>query len=270
MTTTTQRQKSPDLSPRKNSVEVIVVKTPSPEEIALDIESAVKFESSMMEGTSVDEKEVDEDMVRQQWKYLETLGFAKDKPLRPDSNGNLSVHIAAMNNMHDMVRHLITQGRVPLNSQGQLGDTPLGWAADKGHVKTVRTLLELRADPGRTRTTTYAKKRQTPLWVAAVGNHSEVVRLLIEYQANVDIPEQECNQTPLWSAACAGHRQVVDILLEASADVTIYGRPVSSSLRYTPQGIAKKCGKKDVYEAIIAYTSENRSRPTTTTIMGTA
>ena len=87
--------------------------------------------------------------------------------------------------------------------------TPLGLAAEAGHVEIVRTLLSAGANPDLGGAT-------TPLEAAVVGGHHEVVQVLLNQRADVNKAVEE-GFTPLMTAATTGDLELVQMLLNAGA-----------------------------------------------------
>lgn len=97
--------------------------------------------------------------------------------------------------------------------QNNDNETPLHCAAQYGHTKVVRLLLEELTDP-----TMRNNKFETPLDLAALYGRLEVVRLLLSAHPNL----LGCNtkkHTPLHLASRNGHLSVVEVLLDAGMDI---------------------------------------------------
>ncbi|XP_049767351.1 poly [ADP-ribose] polymerase tankyrase-1-like [Schistocerca cancellata] len=86
--------------------------------------------------------------------------------------------------------------------------TALHWAAEKGHEKAVKCLVEGGADVD-ARSSGW---QETPLHKAACNGHEAVVRLLLEAGAEADA-RNKTQSTPLLVAAYHGHVAVVRLLL---------------------------------------------------------
>jgi len=94
------------------------------------------------------------------------------------------------------------------------GNTPLNAAAIRGHLDTVKMLIEHGA------TLDLADQdKDTPLKNAARNGHIDVVRYLIKQCADVNAFGRH-QTTPLTSAAYNGHKEIIELLLEHGADLT--------------------------------------------------
>ena len=94
-------------------------------------------------------------------------------------------------------------------------NTPLTYAAIKGHVEVVRVLLEGGANVDRAN-----GNESTALHLAAYKGHLDVCRLLLDWGANVD-RLNKWQYTALHYAAWEGHLSVVKLLVERGADVSV-------------------------------------------------
>jgi len=90
--------------------------------------------------------------------------------------------------------------------------TPLHFACQKGHVDTVRLLLEQCADVNRA-----TESGATPLYIACSKGHVDVARLLLDNGADANRPTED-GRTPLLIAGQKGHVDIVRLLLENSED----------------------------------------------------
>jgi len=96
-----------------------------------------------------------------------------------------------------MVELLLAKNGVDPNSKNSHGQTPLSWAAEKGHGGLVELLL---AKDGVD--LNYGNiYGQTPLSLAAGRGHDAVVRLLLAKDGvNVNSKDTEYGRTPPWWA----------------------------------------------------------------------
>jgi len=133
----------------------------------------------------------------------------------PSHPSGSSLHYAAHCGLHTMVRYLIIERSLDVNSRGfRKKSTPLHRASAMGHVEVVRTLLEHGADM-----TAQNEDGSTPLHRASRRGCVEVLRVLLEHGA--DATAQDKNRsTPLHQASIAGHVDSMRILLQYGVDAT--------------------------------------------------
>jgi len=113
-----------------------------------------------------------------------------------------------------LVQDMLDQG-AGVNAMDMNWDTPIYWAADNGHIKTIRLLLAKGADVNLADINGW-----TPLSNAAHNGHIEVVKLLLAKGANVNAADLY-RHTPIYWAAGSGHTEIVKLLLSHEADVNI-------------------------------------------------
>jgi len=94
-----------------------------------------------------------------------------------------------------------------------LKNTPLHYAAGRGHLLVVQALLHARADVN-----AQDYSGSTPLHCAALNGHITVVQELLQARANVNA-QDHCGSTPLHCAALNGHITVSQELIHAGANV---------------------------------------------------
>lgn len=122
-----------------------------------------------------------------------------------DATGHIPIFVAARDGKAEMVTLLASHGvdiDAPIYSDGR---RPLYWAADGGHLDTVRTLLELGATID-----ALDSFGQTALWVCAHCIANEVLNV-------PDKVRWRSNQ----SRSPQGHTAVAEALILAGADVNI-------------------------------------------------
>ncbi|KAM9752226.1 ankyrin repeat and SAM domain-containing protein 1A isoform 4-T4 [Menidia menidia] len=127
-----------------------------------------------------------------------------------------------------------------INAKNNDNETPLHCAAQYGHTRVVRLLLEELTDP-----TMRNNKFETPLDLAALYGRLEVVKLLLTAHPNL----LSCNtkkHTPLHLASRNGHLSVVEVLLDAGMDIN-YETEKGSALHE-----AALYGKTDVVQKLLS------------------
>ena len=129
------------------------------------------------------------------------------------------------------------------DSSSNNGQTPLSWAAENGHSRIVKLLLEQDVHPD----TPDAEYSRTPLSVAAGNGHEGIVKLLLERKDVNPNSSSKYGITPLWQAAENGHEGIVKLLLERK-DVN----PDSSSKSgRTPLSCAAMRGHEGVVKLLL-------------------
>lgn len=132
------------------------------------------------------------------------------------------ISLAALRGDDQSVRRLIASGA---NVNSNKGFTPLIGAAQNGHTKIVRMLIEANADVNYALTINDPDSNGLTALAAASNNgHFEVVRELINARANVNARTSD-GKTPLIVASLFGHQNVVKLLLEANANINIKAGP---------------------------------------------
>jgi ankyrin repeat protein len=108
------------------------------------------------------------------------------------------------------LRALLDGGEQDLKARNRKGLTPLGRAAQTGHLALVQALLESGAevDDGGV---------LTPLLSAAEKHHEPVIRTLLEAGADVNKADEQ-KRTPLMASAADGNLEIVRALLDGGAD----------------------------------------------------
>ena len=158
----------------------------------------------------------------------ESLGHAEVVKLLQDAGAPRETSIALLPLEAYVPRYLVVnakRGR-PLNPQAALallsrgavvkadGETALLFAAMRGDVKAVSSLLDNGADVN-----VRHEDGWSGLMLAAVNGHSPVVQALLDKGANVETKENLMGQTALIWAVKGAHTAVVKALLKAGANV---------------------------------------------------
>ncbi|KAI1737533.1 ankyrin repeat-containing domain protein [Xylaria scruposa] len=192
-----------------------------------------------------------------------------------------AVHLAAGFGLWKAIMELVRKGHDP-NATDDFGRTPLVWAIENGHHKTVQVLLatekidpNLRGDCNASfpwsrrkkvwdgedpkqelllhRPGYYYECGATPLWYAAwAGDYMAVEWLLATTRVDPNYGDDYFSTTPLWCAAGNGHEVVVKLLLANNSEID--GSPYGGM---TPLLIAAMNG----YEAIVGLLLEKGADP---------
>jgi ankyrin repeat domain-containing protein 50 len=131
--------------------------------------------------------------------------------------------------MYNLLLRLFEGKAVNTNATDEDGQTPLLWAAQKGHEAAVKLLLERGAE-----LETKDKDGQTPLLWAAQNGDEAVVKLLLERGAELETKDKD-GQTPLLWAAQNGDEAVVKLLLERGAELETKDNDVQTPLLWAAQ-----------------------------------
>lgn len=159
----------------------------------------------------------------------------------PHSGRTLVAAAAARGNV-EVVRLMLSSGKVDLESKDANGRTPLALAALSGSAETLRLLLA----SGKVNVDSRDTDGRTPLALAAFGGSVETVRMLLNckgIRANV---QDNMGRTPLSLAAQTGVVGAVDLLFRAGADPKL-----SDTDRRTPLSFAAEEGLPGVSKYLI-------------------
>lgn len=160
---------------------------------------------------------------------------------RAVSASELPIVAAAYNDDFDQVARLIADG-AEVNKKNDYGVAALSLAAQSGHSKLIKLLLESGADPE-----TSLKGGETVLMTAARTGKPESVELLLSHGANVHARDWKEQDALMWAVA-DGHHEVVKLLLDAGADAN---RKLNSG--FTPMLFAVRNGHSKVVETLIDH-----------------
>lgn len=134
-------------------------------------------------------------------------------------DGMTALHWAAERGAVDLVRTLLFAGANPSASTRNGDYTPLHLAAKVGRSDVIVELLDAGGKIDATTSTGV-----TPLHFAAQSARPEAVQVLIDRGAAVDPRESAYDQTPLMWAAAFDHVEVVRSLLERGADFGLFSQ----------------------------------------------
>ncbi|KAJ5438537.1 uncharacterized protein N7458_009535 [Penicillium daleae] len=158
-----------------------------------------------------------------------------------DRGGGL--HFAAELDRIEMIEILLKKGTQINDCDNHYRQqTPLSSAAERGHLQSVRLLLDRGADPK----SADVNGRQPLSWAAQNG-HTQVVDCLLEKtRDDIDL-EDDTGKTPLCYAAMNGRGDVVGMLLSKGAQHSVKDRDGHDPLHYALQS-----GNKAAIEAFSA------------------
>ncbi|GAM38563.1 ankyrin repeat-containing protein [Talaromyces pinophilus] len=165
-----------------------------------------------------------------------------------DSRGLSPAFLAASKGHLAVVKLLLETGRVNANSEGPHGQTLFSWAARWGHAAVVATLLATGSVVVNSRDPQFGR---TALAWASLHGHETVVRLLVGTKG-IDLNVGDfTDRTPLHLAAWKGHAAVVALLLKSRVDV----QPKDDG-GLTPLSMALRWGHGLVVELLLQETGE--------------
>lgn len=198
----------------------------------------------------------------QELERLHALDFCRKENLKPIAGREHALlrqtaGIASLNNWPDVIEFLITQKLVGidvLEKVDETMDSPLIFAARRGHVAVVETLLRhgVRAD-------IMGQNAVTALMTSSMGGHTAVVKVLLQYGADPNMREPSILTTALLIAADRGHADIVKMLLQRGASVDI-----KNSKQVTALELAAVSGHAAVVEVLL----EHGANPNTETPEG--
>lgn len=110
-----------------------------------------------------------------------------------DEHGSTLVCAATISGSYEILKLLITKDDcdIDIEKPDHSGQTPLHWAAIKGHCSVGQLLIDSKADPNINDT-----EYRTPLHWAVLQGHTEFVRVLMRAGADANLTDEE-GQTPL-------------------------------------------------------------------------
>ncbi|XP_044131117.1 receptor-interacting serine/threonine-protein kinase 4-like [Bufo gargarizans] len=129
----------------------------------------------------------------------------------------VSLHYAAWQGHLNIVKLLAKQCKANLNCQTSDGRTPLHLAAQRGHYRVARILVELGCDVNIPN-----MQLKTPLHIAAETGHTSTARLLIHHGANISATTVE-GYTALDLANHYRHYSAVKLLMDARPNLNCEG-----------------------------------------------
>ena len=122
--------------------------------------------------------------------------------------GDTPLYQACYNEQSEVVKELLKNENVPINSINDEGHTPLVIACIRENTLIANILLEANADPN-----IALLDGNTALHFASSWNNKYIAESLLKYNANINA-QNENGQTALIIAAQKGYNDVVKLLLE--------------------------------------------------------
>ncbi|MCJ1345215.1 hypothetical protein MMC31_003421 [Peltigera leucophlebia] len=155
------------------------------------------------------------------------------------------IHLAAYHGLENTMLALLSNGHYP-DSKDENGQTPLSWAAKRGHNAVVKLLLANNSVNPDSKDINYGR---TPLWWAARNGHDTVVKLLLAKDGVDPDSKDKIGRTPLYWASGNGHKVVVKLLL-AKNGVDLNSKDIY--FNRSPLSWAAKNGHETVVKLLLA------------------
>lgn len=133
------------------------------------------------------------------------------------------MHSAAARGDIDAIEELIASGNGDVSSVNRGGETPLMWAANRGHTAAIERLLKAKASVN-------ARDQHgfTALMEASQGDHVGTIKVLIAARADVNAREPEDDETALVMAMHCARNEAAQLLIEHGAEVPKEGEASAS------------------------------------------
>eukprot|EP00752_Nemacystus_decipiens_P002347 g2217.t1 len=173
---------------------------------------------------------------------------------RREDDGATALHAASGQGLRDVVLALL-QGGGGKDERDRKGESPLIWAARRGHRAVVEILKAAGADLERGADKDVVDKNgETALMKSAAKGHLGVVSTLLAGAADCSI----CNTyraSPLHAAASRGYRTIVSLLLRAGAN-----KDASEDHEATPLKWAAGRGRRAIVEVLLMAGADSSIR----------
>jgi ankyrin repeat protein len=124
----------------------------------------------------------------------------------------MDIHLAAKRDDVASIKLLIDAGANINLSSPTSKSMPLFKAAQQGHSKALKCLLQYRGTSGMNIDEMNLKKR-TPLHYAVKGDHMDTAKILLDAGANLNIKCDKSEETSLYAAAHDKNSDMVKLLL---------------------------------------------------------
>ncbi|XP_067676346.1 serine/threonine-protein phosphatase 6 regulatory ankyrin repeat subunit A-like [Haliotis asinina] len=197
-----------------------------------------------------------------------------------DAHSNNILHLVCGRGHVGVVKYVISQDTVDINSRGNNKKTPIMVAGRSGHTEVIRLLVKNGADlslrdahgdnilyhacfgghvevvkyvvsKNRVDINSRGKDKKTPVMVAGERGHKDVVELLVKYGANLSFKDVHSNNI-LHLACRSGHVSVVEyVLSQGTVDVN-----AKNEKRESAATIARTLGRLHVLEVLLSHGAE--------------
>ncbi|XP_067650462.1 ankyrin repeat domain-containing protein 50-like [Haliotis asinina] len=148
-----------------------------------------------------------------------------------DNNGDSALHWACSRGHVDIVKHLLSQHNVDIDSRGQFGRTSLMTALFRGHREVADVLVRRGAN-----VSIVDDNGDSILHSACRGGHVCMVRYVLSH-CSVDINSRsKSGKTPLMTTVYYGHREIFDVLVGMGANMSHLDDDGDNILHYASKG----------------------------------
>ncbi|XP_067660118.1 putative ankyrin repeat protein RF_0381 [Haliotis asinina] len=133
-----------------------------------------------------------------------------------DGDKETILHVACEGGNVEIIKHLLKQDFVDIDTRDISGWTPVMYGARHGHKNVFDVLVDKGAD-----LSLVGRHKTNILHFACVGGNVEIIKYLLKYNI-VDIDSRlDKGWTPIMQGASEGHKNVFDVLVKAGADLSL-------------------------------------------------
>ncbi|XP_046560342.1 ankyrin repeat domain-containing protein 29-like [Haliotis rubra] len=134
-----------------------------------------------------------------------------------DSDANNILHIACIGGHVKIVKYILTNVQVDINSKGYNGMTPVMLASNFGHQSVFQLLIKKKCV-----LRIINENGMNILHVACAGNNVEIVKYILKENIASINSRDNTGKTPVMLAAECGHTDVFKLLLNNQCDTQVY------------------------------------------------
>ncbi len=201
--------------------------------------------------------------IKKDYAILTELLMNNGASLSTKKNSPTLLHLAIANRNDAIINKILERESGILNTPNAEGMTPLQFAAMKGYVGIVKTLLDHKAD-----ITQRTNDGETALSFAAAYGHVSVIRLLANYSSVNVNSQNNKKQTPLMKAVMHCHPAAFETLLKLGADTEITDDQKNTVLHIAVQNNQKEAAQELIAKnkKLIAMANKQNKLPLTIAI----
>ncbi|XP_046567998.1 serine/threonine-protein phosphatase 6 regulatory ankyrin repeat subunit A-like [Haliotis rubra] len=147
---------------------------------------------------------------------VELLVDQRANLLLRDARSNNILHLGCQEGHVDVVKYVLSENVVDINSRGNNNKTPVMVAGRRGHKDVVELLVQNGA-----KLSLRDARGDNILHHVCSGGHVELLKYVLS-QKTVDINSRGCdNMTPVMEAGQRGHKEVVGLLVKNGANLSL-------------------------------------------------